>query len=258
MDYKNIKYLISDGVATITIDRPKVKNAMSLNTCKEMIDAFRKSDDDPDVRVIVLTHTGKVFTAGGDLSGYKGKPYMRFRDYALTFKELWTLMPELKKPIIGVANGDVHGGGIGMIAACDMTIAASNVIFQCSEINIGLFPFMVTPVLIRQVGNKKALELMFTGKSINAEEAKEIGLINHFVAPEKMDSMVKDLTSTIAKKSPSAMRVGKETLYNVIDMPYVQALEYTAQMLVLMTFSHDGQEGVNAFLEKREPDYTGD
>lgn len=257
MNYENIRYTVSDGVATITIDRPRVKNAMSLDTCKEMMDALRKSDDDSAVRVVVLTHTGKVFTAGGDLGGYRGKPYMKFRDYAFAFKELWTLMPELKKPIIAVAKGNVHGGGIGMIAACDMTVAASDVIFQCSEINIGLFPFMVTPLLIRQVGNKKALELMFTGNAIDAKEAKEIGLINHCVAPQEVDSLVKELTSTLANKSPSAMRMGKETLYNVIDMPYVQALEYTAQMLVLMTFSNDGQEGVNAFLEKRRPNYEG-
>jgi enoyl-CoA hydratase/carnithine racemase len=258
MGYKDIMYVVEGPSAVVTIDRPQMKNAISLNTCTELANAFKQADDDPNARVIVLTHTGGYFTSGGDLSGYRGKPYMEFREYGLAFARLWNeSMLKLKKPILAVLQGHVYGGGMGLVSACDMSIATDDIRFRCAEIDVGLWPFVVTPVLSRQVGVKKALELMMSGEAISASEAKEIGLINRLAPRGKLDQEAKRLVDTLASKSPLAMRMGKETVYSTAQMPYAEALEYAAQMLTLLTFSEDGQEGVNAFLQKRQASYKG-
>jgi len=244
-------------VVTITLDRPSVKNAIRLRTCGELIRALEAADAEPMIRVIVLTHTGRYFSSGGDLAGYTGKPQALFREYTQAFKRLWLCMASCQSPIVARVEGDVLGGGIGVVAACDLVVSASTVAYRCPEIDVGLWPMMVSPILMRVVGPRLALDLMMTGRALSAEEAARAGLISRVVAPGEVGAETARVIDVLAAKSPLALRMGRRSFYAMRDMELAQALEYTGELLALLVFSRDGQEGVRAFLDKRPPEWKG-
>jgi enoyl-CoA hydratase/carnithine racemase len=257
MDYADIRVASSDGAVTITLDRPRARNAVSFATCGELTAAITAAGRDPGARVIVLAHTGPYFSSGGDLAGYTGKPQAQFREYTQAFKQLLVAIFDSPRPVVAQVKGSVLGGGIGIVAACDLVVSSSEAVYRCPEIDVGLWPMMVSPILMRAIGARRALDLMLTGRAMSAADAAAAGLVSRVVAPDGVDAEVAAVVTTLKAKSPLALAMGRRSFHVMADMEMRQALEYTGELLSLLVFSRDGQEGVRAFLEKRKAAWLG-
>lgn len=258
MEFKHLLYGRHDAVATITINRPDNRNALSQEMIAEIREALEQAKGDSLVRVIVITGAGKVFCAGADLNSFRSEQseldrYFQRRHLADLFLE----MTELGKPTVARVNGHALAGGFGLVAACDLAIAASDAQFGMPEVNVGVFPMMIMSIVFRNVPRKAGMELMLTGKRIDAAEAVRIGLINRQVPAAQLDAEVDALAGELARKSPIGMRLGLEAFYRMQDMSFPSAIAYLQDQLALLGLSHDLKEGVTAFFEKREPRFTG-
>lgn len=258
MEFKHLLYTRRDAVATVTINHPENRNALGTDTVKELRQAFDEAKRDDLVRVIVLTGAGKVFCAGADLQGFRAQlseleRYFQRRHLADLFLE----MTELGKPTIARVNGHALAGGVGLVAACDLAIASEAAGFGMPEVNVGVWPMMIMAIVFRNVPRKAGMELMLTGKRIDAAEAARIGLINRVVTAERLDAEVDALAGELALKSPIGMRLGLEAFYRMQDMSFPSAIAYLQDQLALLGLSEDLKEGVTAFFEKREPKFTG-
>jgi enoyl-CoA hydratase len=258
VEFKHVLYGRRDAVATITINRPEQRNALATETVKELRQAFDHAKHDDTVRVIVLTGAGKVFCAGADLQGFRNKVselerYEQRRNLA----DLVLEMTALGKPTVARVNGHALAGGFGLVAACDLAIASDAAQFGMPEVNVGVFPMLIMAIVFRNVPRKAGMELMLTGKRIDAAEALRIGLINRRVPPAQLDAEVDALAAELWKKSPIGMRLGLEAFYRTQDMSFPSAVAYLQDQLVVLSLSEDAKEGVNAFFEKREPRFTG-
>ena len=258
VEFKHLLYGRRDTVATITINRPDNRNALGTDTVKELRQAFDQAKHDEAVRVIILTGAGKVFCAGADLQGFRLEiseldRYFQRRNLADLFLE----MTELGKPTICRVNGHALAGGFGLVAACDLAIASDAAQFGMPEVNVGVWPMMIMAIVFRNVPRKAGMELMLTGKRIDAAEAARIGLLNRHVPAAQLDAEVDALAAELAKKSPIGMRLGLEAFYRMQDMSFPSAIAYLQDQLALLGLSEDLKEGVTAFFEKREPRFTG-
>jgi len=258
VEFKHLLYGRRGAVATITINRPDNRNALSTETVGELRVALQQAKGDALVRVIVLTGAGKVFCAGADLNSFRSEQpelerYFQRRQLADVFLE----MTELGKPMIARVNGHALAGGFGLVAACDLAIAADEAQFGMPEVNVGLFPMMIMAIVFRNLPRKAAMELMLTGKRIDAAEAARLGLINRHVPAEQLDAEVDALAGELAKKSPIGMKLGLGAFYKMQDMSFPSAIAYLQDHLALLSLSDDLKEGVTAFFEKREPRFTG-
>jgi enoyl-CoA hydratase/carnithine racemase len=258
VEFKHLLYTCRGAIATVTINRPESRNALGTDTVKELRMALDEGKRDETVRVIVLTGAGKVFCAGADLQGFRAElseleRYFQRRNLADLFLE----MTELGKPTIARVNGHALAGGVGLVAACDLAIASEGAEFGMPEVNVGVWPMMIMAIVFRNVPRKAGMELMLTGKRIDAAEAARIGLINRAVPAERLDAEVDELAGQLAKKSPIGMRLGLEAFYRMQDMSFPSAIAYLQDQLALLGLSEDLKEGVTAFFEKREPKFTG-
>jgi enoyl-CoA hydratase len=255
-----VLYEATAGIGRITINRPERRNAMSWGVMSGIRQALAAAKADPDVRVVVLTGAGdKAFCAGADL-GAMGEADEGFLEHhqsrgvlAALFQDLW----HLGKPTIARVQGWAMAGGLGLALACDLVVASDRARFGAPEINVGLWPYMITVPLMRSMPPKKALELMLTGRVVEADEAERIGFVNQVVAHENLDTAVDELAATLAAKSPAVMLLGREAFYGVWDMAAGDALTHLHAMLTLTNQTEDAAEGINAFLEKRPPRWTG-
>jgi enoyl-CoA hydratase len=260
MGYETLRYdVASSGVATITLDRPETRNALSDALLDDLLAAFAAARDDDAVRCVVLTSShATVFSAGGDLAGFAADaPLADKHDGIRRFTRLFALIGTLGKPSLCAANGHVLAGALGVALACDLIVAREGARFGTPEINVGVFPFMIMALLYRNVGRKKTNELLLLGEQISAAEAARIGLVNRVVAADDFDAFVTGWAETLAAKSPLLMRMGKDAMYRQQDMPFESALDYLRAQLALAFATDDIQEGVKAFFEKREPQWTG-
>jgi enoyl-CoA hydratase/carnithine racemase len=259
MGFQSTTYSVQSGVATIALDRPEARNALSDDLLEELIAAFEQARDDDAVRCVVLTSTHeKVFSAGGDLGQFASEAPLIHKYFATDrFVRLFTLIGELGKPSLCAANGHVLAGALGLALACDLIVASETARFGTPEINVGVFPFMIMALIFRNVGRKKANELLLLGEQISAHEAERLGIVNKVVAPEEFDAAVADWAGKLAAKSPLLMRMGKDAMFRQLDMPLADALEYLHAQLALAFSTDDIKEGVQAFFEKREPAWTG-
>ncbi len=258
-DDENVLLEKSGARANIIINRPEKRNALNTATIAELVGAFEDCKNDPAIRVIVLSGAGeKAFCAGADLAETQQSinEYQRFVQRE-SFVGLFEMMPKLGKPIIGAVQGMALAGGCGLAASCDFVIASENARFGTPEINVGLFPMMISAVLIRNLGRKKAFDLMFTGRQIDAHEAERIGLVTRVVSADQFAAQVDKLAEDLASKSPTIMKLGKDALYNADQMPFSEALKYLSTMLTLSILTEDSKEGLTAFLEKRPPEWKG-
>jgi enoyl-CoA hydratase/carnithine racemase len=259
MEFDSLLYDVSDHVATITINRPERRNAMSWMVMTELRQAFAEARSAADVRVVVLTGAGdKAFSAGADLSGMAaGAGFADLHEargeMARLFRDVW----ELGKPTVARVRGYALAGGFGAALMCDVVIAADDAIFGTPEINVGLWPMMITVPMLRSMPQKVALELMMTGRRVGAEEAARIGFVNRVVPPEELDAAVAEVTSVLAEKSPSVMRLGRDAFYDVVDLDAPRALPRLQAGLTLVTLTEDSAEGIAAFQEKRSPKWSG-
>jgi enoyl-CoA hydratase/carnithine racemase len=257
--YEALLYDVSDGVATITINRPERRNALSWTVMSELRVAFEAAKADPEVRVVTLTGAGdKAFCAGADLTGMRdGAGWAEQHDGRGELARLFRTMWELGKPIVARVRGYALAGGFGLCLACDVVIASDDSQFGTPEINVGLWPFMITVPLMRSMPPKVALELMMTGRRVNAEEAARIGFVNRVVPVAELDAAVGELTSSLAAKSPAIMKLGRDSFYAVWDQPAEDALRLLHSMLTIVSATEDAAEGIAAFAEKREPNWKG-
>jgi enoyl-CoA hydratase len=257
--YEHVLYDVSDGVATVTLNRPEQRNALSGQLLSELVDAMRTARDDDQVRAVVLTGAGdKVFCAGADLGGFAADVPLVQKHYASDlFLEFFRLMPRLGKPSLCAANGHVLAGGMGLALCCDLVIAKEGATFGTPEINVGAFPYMIMSIIYRNVPRKKVNEMILLGERLSADEALEYGLVNKVVPAEEFDAAVADWAGKLASKSPVLMRLGHDARYRQQDMALDDALEFLRSQLSLTFTTEDIVEGVQAYFEKREPEWKG-
>ena len=206
----------------------------------------------------VDVHPRQGVLAGGDLGGFASEQPLSEKYFATDrFPRLFHLIGELGKPTLCAANGHVFAGALGLALACDLIIAKEGVRFGTPEINVGVFPFMIMALIYRNVGRKKTTELLLLGEQVSAAEAERIGLVNRVVPAAGFDAAVREWAERLAARSPVLMRLGKDAIYRQQDMAFADALEYLQSQLTLAFSTDDIQEGVRAFMEKREPVWTG-
>lgn len=256
---KRLLYEVSTGVATLTLDDPSARNALGDAMMDDLIAAFARAKADPAVRVVVITSShASVFSAGGDLGGFRDErvPIEKYQSIG-RFPRLFNDIATLGKPVICAANGHVLAGGFGLALACDLIIAKESARFGCPEINVGAFPFMISALIFRNVGRMKANELMFLGDQISAAEAERIGIVNLVVNESAFDEAIAAWSRRLAEKSPLLMKMGKDGISATSDMHLTEALEHLRSQLALAFTTKDLHEGVNAFFEKRPPEWIG-
>lgn len=254
-----LRYEVADGVARLTIDRPQRRNALSWNVITGLRRRVAEAREDPDVRVLVLTGAGEqAFCAGADLTGMRADAgHAELHDargeLARLFEDLW----HLGKPTIARVRGWCLAGGFGLALSCDLVVAADDARFGTPEVDVGLWPYMITVPLCRSMPPKRALELMMTGRRIDAAEADRLGLLSRLVPVEGLDAAVDELAATLAAKSPAVMRLGRDSFYDVWDLGAAEALRLLHPMLTVGTQLEDAAEGIAAFAEKRPPVWRG-
>jgi len=259
MAYEQLLYDVTGGVATVTLNRPEQRNALSTQMLGELVEAMERVRDDDDVRAVVLTGAGdKAFCAGADLGGFAAEAPLVDKHFASDrFLQFFRMMPRLGKPSLCAANGHVLAGGMGLALSCDLVIAREGTTFGTPEINVGAFPYMIMSIIYRNVPRKKVNEMMLLGERISAEQAVEYGLANKVVPAAEFDQAVDEWAGRLASKSPVLMRLGHDAMYRQQDMAIDDALEFLRSQLSLTFTTEDIQEGVKAFFEKREPEWKG-
>lgn len=258
--YGSVGYMVADQCARITIDRPDHRNAMTWGLVRELRAAFAEARDDPAVHACVLTGAGEVaFCAGADLAemtadddGHLDRHWAR-GELAALFRDLY----ELGKPTIARVQGFALAGGFGLALACDLVVAAEDAVFGVPEVDVGLWPHLVTVPMVRSMPPKVALELMLTGRRVGAAEAERLGFVNRVVPAGQLDEAVDELVATLAAKSPAALSLGRDAFYAVWDQDVETSLRILHPMLTITAGTQDAAEGIAAFKERREPRWSG-
>ncbi|MCU1614661.1 MAG: enoyl-CoA hydratase [Frankiales bacterium] len=243
------------GIAVVVLDSPATRNALSDALVDQLLAALEAARDDSEVRVVVIRSShDRIFSAGGDLKAFADdRPITEKYEGLGRFPRLFTLLGSLGKPVICAANGDVLAGAFGLALACDLVIAKESAKFGCPEINVGVFPFMISALIYRNIDRMKANELMMIGDLVTAAEGREIGFVNRVVADADFDDEVLAWARRIAAKSPLLMRLGKEAIDVTRDLPLAEALKVLQSQLAEAFGTADMREGVAAFREKRSP-----
>ena len=250
-EYATILVDDAAAVARVTLNLPDKRNPISPLMCGELVHALKSLA----ARVVILTGAGTVFSAGGDLAGMKAP--VAGQQPPATLVELFTAMHELGKPIIAMVNGHALAGGLGLMVACDLVVAAETAQFGTTEIAVGLWPMMITAELTRSVGRKHTLEMMLTGRKLSAAEAAACGLVNRVVPAAELEAETMRLANEIAERSPAAIRLGLHAFYRSQDMELEPQLRYLERELGRVLALEDAAEGIAAFLGKRKPLWKG-
>ena len=255
----DLNYAADGAVARIEINRPDQRNAMTLGVMRGLRESIARAREDASIRVVVITGAGdRAFCAGADLRGVgENQSASAAHDGRGVLADLFRDMWSLGKPTIARVRGYAFAGGFGLAMACDFVIAADDAKFATPEIDVGLWPYMITVPLIRAMPPKVAFDLMTTGRRVDAAEGARLGFVNRVVPIDALDAEVDALAETLAQKSPLVMRWGRESFYRSLEMNSDDALDYLQAMLTVTTLSEDAQEGVSAFIEKRSPRWSG-
>jgi enoyl-CoA hydratase/carnithine racemase len=260
MPYAKLRYEVADnGVATIALDDPETRNALSFDLLGELLDALAAARADDAVRCVVLASTHeKVFSSGGNLDQFAADvPLIHRHRGTDLFVAVFRALGELGKPTICKAGGHVLAGALGIALACDLIVASESATFGTPEINVGVFPFMIMALIGRNVPRKKATEMMLLGERVDAREAERLFIVNRVVPDAELDAAVEEWAAKLAGKSPVLMRLGKDAMHRSQDMALEDALEFLHAQLTVAFSTEDIVEGVTAFFEKREPQWKG-
>lgn len=255
----DIRVEVVDGVARLTIDREAQRNALSWDAIAALRSLVAQARADAAVRVVVLTGAGdRAFCSGADLGGMAtgadvdpAATHAARGELAGLFADLWAL----GKPTIARVRGYALAGGFGLALACDLVVAADDAVFGTPEVDVGLWPHQITVPLVRSMPPKRALELMMTGRRVDAAEADRIGFVTRVVPVAGLDAAVGELAATLAAKSPTAMRIGRDGFYATLDMAAAEALAVLHPLLTVTASTADAAEGIAAFREKRPPEW---
>jgi methylglutaconyl-CoA hydratase len=261
MDYDTLTLTIADHVATITLNRPQVRNAFDEAAIADLAMAFDEAGQDAGVRAIVLAANGPAFCAGADLSWMK-KMAACAADDAANVADAMRLADMLRtiyfspKPVVAKVQGDCHGGGVGLVAACDIAVAGEGVHFALSEVKLGLIPAAISPYVVKAIGDRAARRYVVTAERFDAHEARRLGLVHEVVAPDALDATVAALVGALVANGPNAVREAKKLVRDIDGLPIDDVLlADTAGRIAAVRASPEGREGVAAFLEKRRPSW---
>lgn len=257
MAYKYIIFEKDEHIAKVTLNRPDQMNTFTPELAKEFIDALGDCEQDEQIRVLIVKGAGKAFCAGLDLSEFGSKTPLEYSEWIKGMDKMYVVIATMKKPVIAAVHGYALATGAGLVAACDLAIAAEGSRFGQTAINVGLFCMGPSVPLLRTLGTKRSLGLLLTGDIIDAHEAERIGLINKVVAADNLEKEAMELAEKLAKKSPVALQMGKRAFYTMSDMEFTKAIEYTGEAFAALCATEDAKEGVNAFLNKRESNWRG-
>jgi enoyl-CoA hydratase/carnithine racemase len=254
----DLLYEVQDQTAFLTINREDRRNAITQEMIFLLHSFLDRADQDEAVRAVCLTAKGdRAFCSGADLglteAGEGEDRLAGAKNYASLMKK----MSRFGKPSVARVNGACLAGGLGLMLSCDIAIARQDVSFWTPEVNVGIFPMMVGALLIRQVGWKKMMDMVLTGRKVPASEAERIGLISRAVAPERLDEEVQEVLKGLTSKSPIGLRIGKEAFRTMADKPFDDAVDYLCEALGRAVSTEDALEGMMAFIEKREPNFKG-
>lgn len=257
--YKNILFEKSDGIGFITINRPKVLNALNKETMVELKDVVRMIGTDSDIKVVIITGSGqKSFVAGADISEMQGMSALEGREWGKYSQDVFNEVENLPQPVIAAVNGYALGGGCELAMSCDIRIASDNARFGQPEVLLGVIPgFAGTQRLPRLVGKGRAKELLFTGKQIDAVEACRIGLVNSIVPLDKLMDTAKEMANLIMERGSIAVRLCKAAVNEGLDMDFESGQAYEREVFGLCFATEDQKEGMRAFVEKRKPAFIG-
>ncbi|MFZ5642605.1 MAG: enoyl-CoA hydratase [Bacillota bacterium] len=257
MKYQNILFEPDGKVAHITLNRPEKRNALSKDLLEELTSLLREVGKARTTNAVIIKGAGKIFSGGHDLKEVAGGEPQDVLSIFRSCFETMQAIRDMPQPVIAQVHGIATAAGCQLVAACDLAVAAEDALFATPGAKIGLFCTTPAVFLSRNIGRKKALEMLFTGEFISAQEALLHGLVNKVVPPEKLDESTKKLANTIAGYSLSAIGTGKRAFYQQINMEDFMALNYATEVISLNTTTEDAREGIRAFLEKREPRWSG-
>ncbi len=262
-DYATIRVEREGEVERIVMARPEVHNAFNEFLIADLTQAFQSIHERVEKpgapRVVVFTGEGKSFSAGADLHWMGKMIDFTFEENladSLTVAELMSLIYRCPVPTVVLVNGAAIGGGVGLLAACDIAVASDQAVFSLSEVKLGLVPACIAPYVIGRIGQRAARELFLTGERFNAEKALAMGLVNRVAPKDGLDEAVKAVADRLITSGPKALRMAKELIREVPAMDHGQAKSYTAEMIARLRVSDEGQEGIHAFFEKRKPAWT--
>lgn len=259
MNYSTLTYTRTDAVANVFFNRPEIHNAFNAKVITEMLDVFEKIGNDHSIRVVVLSGTGKSFCAGADLNWMRGVVSQSFEQNlaeANSLARLFYTIYTLRQPVIARVNGAAIGGGTGFVAVCDFAIAAESAKFSFSEVKIGVVPACIGPYVVKKIGEGRARELFITGERMGAQRAHEVSLVNKVVPDDQLDSAVSEYLNAILSSGPEAVAMAKKLVSAVPIMTPEQFMPFTAEMIARLRISPEGQEGMDAFLNKRTPNWV--
>ena len=248
----------TDGVAWLTLNRPAARNALSMALMQALVEELTAIQQDPAVKVVVIGGAGPAFCAGHDLRELRATPERA--SYQATFElcsRLMTAIVRLPKPVIARVHGIATAAGCQLVASCDLAVAADTARFATPGVNIGLFCSTPMVALSRAVGRKAAMEMLLTGELIDASRARALGLVNRVVPEPDLDAAVAALAGQIVAKSPLTLAIGKEAFYRQAEMDLDDAYAYASEVMTRNMLARDAAEGIDAFLGKRQPVWSG-
>jgi enoyl-CoA hydratase/carnithine racemase len=257
MTFEDICLSGEGRVVTITLNRPARRNALSLRLMLELTECLEAIGGNPAVRAVILRSAGNVFCSGHDLSEMTGQDinhYRRIFDVCTRLMEKIQIIPQ---PVIAAVQGVATAAGCQLVAACDLAVASQNAAFATPGVKIGLFCTTPMVAVTRAIGRKRAMQMLLTGEFIDAHTAAEWGLINEVVSPLELDAAAAELAKKVAEASPLVVAIGKQAFYSQIDLDQPKAYAYAKEVMALNALAADAREGMTAFLEKRDPVWTG-
>ena len=253
-----VRYEVSGGRATLTIDQPHRRNPMSTKTLAGLVSRTRQALENPDVRVLVYTGAGEqAFCAGADLDGGFFDDPMGMHRQRGALADLFRLMIRGGKPTIARVNGHALGGGFGLMCACDIVICVASAKLGTPEVKIGVWPMLISAVLARTIPRRPLLEMMMTGRLLTPAEALALGAVSRVVEPDRLDQAVSEVVDSLTSQSPATLQLGKDTFWMVNDLGLDAGLDFLAGGLTATLLTEDAPEGISAFVNKRAAVWSG-